>query len=111
MSGGVTALSRVIGPWASFASPHRSELARAVLVTLVLLAASPFHAPFCSFDQGHHGHAHAQAAAQKPVHPHSTVDLPSLPVSWTRLLPSTQDALPARSFIDGRRTLRAILRL
>jgi hypothetical protein len=43
-------------------------VARTVLVCLVLLAASPCHAPFSTFEPGHHqSHAHSQAASALKV--------------------------------------------
>ena len=60
----MTTFTGVIEHWASVASPRRSTVARTVLVCLVLLAASPYHAPFSTFEQGHHqSHAHSQAAS------------------------------------------------
>jgi hypothetical protein len=108
----VTSLTCALRPWIALASPRHGEFARAVLVTLVLLAASPFHAPFSSFDPGHHGHAHTQlASAQKSAPQQSATDLPSLDLATTPferlagLTPAT-----VRS-VGGLRTLRAILRL
>ena len=108
----VTSLTCALRPWIAFASPRHGEIARAVLVTLVLLAASPFHAPFSSFDQTHHGHAHTQlASAQKSVQQQSATDLPLLalsPAPFERLA-----AAPAATVrgVGGLRTLRPILRL
>src|SRR5262249_40473948 len=108
----VTSLTCALRPWIAFASPRHGEIARAVLVTLVLLAASPFHAPFSSVDQGHHGHAHAQAAsAQRPVHQQSATDLPSLDPSATPFEGLAGDPVPTVRGVGGLRTLRAILRL
>jgi hypothetical protein len=108
----VTPLTRAPGPWLSFASPRRGECARAVLVTLVLLAASPFHAPFSSFDQGQHGHAHAQAAsAQKSVQQQTATDLPSLDLSATPFERAAGKPVAAVRGVSGLRTLRLILRL
>ena len=108
----MTSLTCALRPWIAFASPRHGEIARAVLVTLVLLAASPFHAPFSSFDQGHHGHAHTQlASAQKSVHPQSATDLTSLDLSaalFERL--AGEPPVTVRS-VGGLRTLRAVLRL
>jgi hypothetical protein len=80
-------------------------------VTLVLLAASPFHAPFSTFEQGHHRHAHAQAAsAQKPGAHLSATDLPSL----DRVLAMFErmSVTPiATAHVSGLRPLRPVLRL
>ena len=83
-----------------------------MLVTLVLLAASPFHAPFSSFDQGHHGHAHTQvASAQKSVQQQSATDLPSLDLSAAPFERLAADPAPTVSGVRGLRPLRAVLRL
>jgi len=58
----VTAASRVTPRCSSVASPRRSLFARTVLLCLVLLAASPYHAPFSTFKQGRQGHVHSHAA-------------------------------------------------
>jgi len=108
----VNPLTRTHHLWTSWASPRCGEFARGVLVALVLLAASPFHAPFSTFDQGHHGHAHAQAAsAQKAGAQLSATDLPSL----DRVLALFERIAVAPTAHDqnvgGLRTLRPILRL
>lgn len=38
-------------------SPRSSTLARALTISLLMLAASPFSAPFCTFDVAQAGHA------------------------------------------------------
>jgi hypothetical protein len=108
----VTPLARALGPWIAFTSPRRGELARAVLVSLVLLAASPFHAPFSTFDQGHHGHAHSQvAAAQKSSQQQSATDVAVQDLSAAPVERVVDTPAVAIRGVGGLRTLRAILRL
>jgi hypothetical protein len=83
-----------------------------VLFTLVLLAASPFHAAFSTFDQGHPGHAHSQvAAAQKADHDQSTAGLPSFEVSTTPAGEIADALSRVPRAVGGLRALRPILRL
>jgi len=58
----VTAIARVIQPRSAVASLHRSTFARTLLLCLTLLAASPYHAPFSTFKQGHQGHVYSHVA-------------------------------------------------
>ena len=58
----MTAIARVLQPRSAVASLHRSTFARTLLLCLTLLAASPYHAPFSTFKQGHQGHVYSHVA-------------------------------------------------
>jgi hypothetical protein len=108
----VTSLTRTHHLRTSWASPRCGEFARGVLVTLVLLAASPFHAPFSSFDQGHRGHVHAQAAsAQKPGAQLSANALPPPDRFVTPFEHIASFSMAPLQNAGGLRTLRPILRV
>ncbi len=108
----MTPLTRTRHPWTSWASPRCGEFARGVLVALVLLAASPFHAPFSTFDQNHRGHAHAQAASAQKTGAHlSATDLPSLDRVLTPFEQTEVSPTATAQNVGGLRTLRSILRL